>query len=96
MYIMTSFTASSGPGSRPSFRWRRYTQVYVGDVWQPYEASTLQTLTSDAYVVEAIHAPVSYSTLAIFLDTRLRSETLHTWQAPDMESGYEAFSQNMG
>ena len=36
------------------------------------------------------------STLAIFLDTRLRSETLHTWQAPDMESGYEAFSQNMG
>jgi hypothetical protein len=28
------------------------------------------------------------STLAIFLETRLRSETLHTWHAPDMEYGY--------
>jgi transposase len=31
-------------------------QVYVGDLLQAYEASTLQTLTSYAYLVEAINA----------------------------------------
>ena len=31
-------------------------QVYVGALLQAYEASTLQTLTGDPYVVEAIHA----------------------------------------
>jgi transposase len=31
-------------------------QVYVGDLLQTYEAPALQALTSDAYLVEAIHA----------------------------------------
>jgi hypothetical protein len=31
-------------------------QVYVGDLWQTYEAPALQALTSYAYVVEAINA----------------------------------------
>ena len=34
-------------------------QVYGGDLWQAYAASTLQTLTSYPYLVEAIHALVS-------------------------------------
>jgi transposase len=34
-------------------------QVYVGDLLQAYEASTLQTLTSYAYLVEAINALAS-------------------------------------
>jgi transposase len=34
-------------------------QVDVGDLWQTYEAPTLQALTSYAYLVEAIKALVS-------------------------------------
>jgi transposase len=34
-------------------------QMYVGDLLQAYEAATLQTLTSYAYLVEAVNALVS-------------------------------------
>jgi hypothetical protein len=30
--------------------------LYVGDLWQAYQASTLQALTGEAYVWEAINA----------------------------------------